>query len=1347
MDLKIDYHGNSTRESSSDITPDTDLHCPDILIPKKLIPGQPVIIKRDRDNYVQGTILDTAHNRAIIENTDRDLFGDDFDQLLPSQKEARIKDRSDHPFRFDVNVVGNRQRISEKKIKRKIDRETIYNLPERWEYVRVLSGGKSGAFIFLVHNSGQPKRILKLYPNAYTKKNLMREERCFREAYSLCSLTDVDGFPTVYKIGNCRWPSAWHDEDKRVPKSIPNTDLFLFVEMSSAKNDQSLELGSFDFKILNSLDLNNIDDISQRLLHLLDSAKEQLGDTFQHYDFHPDNIFVKFNKKIDDIVEDDRLTIESVDIIDFDLVDSSHFDRPEYNYHFDKSLNEHQTKKNGSPPERTVQFILQLIGIRKTYRLIKELGTIRKKLHHKIEKYQRKIGRIRDRNPELAVEDEEEQEDEQDGEVTQQIRLCRHGVGQERLQACQQTLDFYESQLRKYLNTDVRNWYVIMYALLTHCYEKECRRTDCRFARSVSGYTEKQDYLIRLHSTESGEKTTCQPNIPQLAYIKNLKKCNDIASCQEIRFNTENLDRRDSNIFSPPIGGRIGSLREDQDWMDLIPGISFLTKNQDLAASYLLFEDKVRCTTGFYPMADNVEIKCITTWNSNFKILVGAKPVTNLAQALRFDQNDNEIAKDREYLSFGLMNNPFMYDPNVGRIEYEKDRGNDITVRDLWENYRPDLIERQQASEALQQLEDQLNSDIGPGWTMVRFRRHRQRQAADLNRQATEREIDERKTQIERISKDIEYKFKTTILKKKVVLDESLRNRIRTQTNPRTDEPIRLIGNILNLTHESCDVRIKDTYEVVKLPHDTFNHIKLIKNNTAGKIQCITQIFFKQALPTILIDFKSLTNRLLSNVGHDGIFIEVYDLYKLLVKADIIKDDSIPYIKRLKKWMEGKQDIDLTTEYLDFTLLNTHHNAAGELRPGINIDNPQQKSVRISIDKFIIEYKTSSFIRITINSIISLFGRHVVSLVTEFFDFLNHIVPTVSIKIKDFISSNIPALSDMLVNIENTEISTSEKEQRKKIYDYLTKTLPNNTFQEFHGLFIETLMDGNYTKISPLEEPNRYLNDDQLSVIKTIVSEYDKKRNSRRMKITLDIHIPEADPHACFQKTNTNLPADRLAELKRECFQSLFSLGTGLLSNSPSLRQVISNILGNLDSFRWDMLYMPCKKGKWNRIRRTVTAENQTPVKNRGNCIDWDDDEKERYGNRPWVYGSSWNNCTTEIIKTGWNIANPNLQFFFLPTQDFIIDMINQNSPIQCCNSIEELAQFIQSAQIVLRDTPGDPRSLASDGVKRMLKNFVDRYYSNISQQLFDENFEENVRQFTRHQRHLGRLTRHIINR
>ena len=74
--------------------------------------------------------------------------------------------------------------------------------------------------------------------------------------------------------------------DKRVKKD----DAGLFVAMSLAKGKNLSEID------IRTLKAEKVYGISLFLLGILKKAQEVLGPSFEHFDFHPDNIFVELDK-------------------------------------------------------------------------------------------------------------------------------------------------------------------------------------------------------------------------------------------------------------------------------------------------------------------------------------------------------------------------------------------------------------------------------------------------------------------------------------------------------------------------------------------------------------------------------------------------------------------------------------------------------------------------------------------------------------------------------------------------------------------------------------------------------------------------------------------------------------------------------------------------------------------------------------------------------------------------------------------------------------------------------------------------------------------------------------------
>jgi hypothetical protein len=177
------------------------------------------------------------------------------------------------------------------------------------------------------------------------ERGRIREERPFREILALCAMSGTPGFPCLYKRGCARFPSAW------APDGGPaDTVVCPYVVMSIAPG---ATLSALDLRGLKpELSLG----IALQLLRLLLTAERKLGAGFQHFDLHPDNIFVDVATCAPtSIVEGMRISCPSVTLIDFDLVAApAAFAAPA----FQAELPEQLAKRTGAQPvpERTIAF-------------------------------------------------------------------------------------------------------------------------------------------------------------------------------------------------------------------------------------------------------------------------------------------------------------------------------------------------------------------------------------------------------------------------------------------------------------------------------------------------------------------------------------------------------------------------------------------------------------------------------------------------------------------------------------------------------------------------------------------------------------------------------------------------------------------------------------------------------------------------------------------------------------------------------------------------------------------------------------------------------------------------------
>lgn len=172
--------------------------------------------------------------------------------------------------------------------------------------VRPLGGGKSGAYVFKVRNdTNQENLLLKLYTNAFLDQDghIMDDERPFREIYSQCMLSGKLGFNRMHRYGRIRLESIKHlftdDLNDAGLSSQPPTKVFRPASAEPALPPMLLCMVT-DFSKGTALGDLNLAEHGDRLigvflqmLGVYQTASTTMGPAFfQHWDFHPDNIFV-----------------------------------------------------------------------------------------------------------------------------------------------------------------------------------------------------------------------------------------------------------------------------------------------------------------------------------------------------------------------------------------------------------------------------------------------------------------------------------------------------------------------------------------------------------------------------------------------------------------------------------------------------------------------------------------------------------------------------------------------------------------------------------------------------------------------------------------------------------------------------------------------------------------------------------------------------------------------------------------------------------------------------------------------------------------------------------------------
>lgn len=192
-----------------------------------------------------------------------------------------------------------------------VDLEERFGKPEM-----TFGGGKSGAFVFKLNST----TVLKYYTDAYKNTNeptfFMDNQRPFREYLSMCSMSGTSGFPLVSGVLCAKSPNKWIKDSNN---KIPNTKFGLAVISSVAPGIPLLRIMEKKDDINPAL----VYKIALVILRLISYAKIKLGDDFEHFDLHPDNIFVDMSNVQEYHFSSYRFLCPVVSLIDFDLVSAS----------------------------------------------------------------------------------------------------------------------------------------------------------------------------------------------------------------------------------------------------------------------------------------------------------------------------------------------------------------------------------------------------------------------------------------------------------------------------------------------------------------------------------------------------------------------------------------------------------------------------------------------------------------------------------------------------------------------------------------------------------------------------------------------------------------------------------------------------------------------------------------------------------------------------------------------------------------------------------------------------------------------------------------------------------------
>ena len=290
----------------------------------------------------------------------------DFSKLQTQSDFCRMSDREtcDVLFKARKDSIMDNRLLGE-----------VFDLTQDWNIERKMGGGKSGAFVFIVSpNVSDWKRqterfALKLYMDAFVDVNeetRVRNERPFREMYTQCVMSGEKGFNCLELMGIAEWPESWVGRpNPAYPLETPIDDRLVarrsgfvaFMITSLSTGTQLMDLP------LEKLDASQIMGGILELSAVWQNIRKKIGsDTFTHWDFHPENIFLDYDEKRRNPLpfairpgKSVMLEFPTVTLIDFDLVSSPVFE----NY-----LPEHRSKQKNmiGLTERAIQWTIRHLG-------------------------------------------------------------------------------------------------------------------------------------------------------------------------------------------------------------------------------------------------------------------------------------------------------------------------------------------------------------------------------------------------------------------------------------------------------------------------------------------------------------------------------------------------------------------------------------------------------------------------------------------------------------------------------------------------------------------------------------------------------------------------------------------------------------------------------------------------------------------------------------------------------------------------------------------------------------------------------------------------------------------------
>tara|TARA_B110000858_G_scaffold3833_1_gene4572 strand:+ start:7852 stop:8808 length:957 start_codon:yes stop_codon:yes gene_type:complete len=201
------------------------------------------------------------------------------------------------------------EECEEKLPKRVVDVTKLY----RTSTTRLLGGGKSGAYVFLVKGKRR-NTILKYYP--YSIGGAGGEyigSRPLRDVLTSCALSGVTGFPELLRVFKTIPPVEWmvsagvQEQDMR---SLPAAGLATLSSVAPGTPLSDMEPEDLPPRVAIA--------IGFRLLKVLSDAEKRLG-SFTHYDLHPGNIMIDKSKTVTTRIRGHTLVSPVLTLIDFDL--------------------------------------------------------------------------------------------------------------------------------------------------------------------------------------------------------------------------------------------------------------------------------------------------------------------------------------------------------------------------------------------------------------------------------------------------------------------------------------------------------------------------------------------------------------------------------------------------------------------------------------------------------------------------------------------------------------------------------------------------------------------------------------------------------------------------------------------------------------------------------------------------------------------------------------------------------------------------------------------------------------------------------------------------------------------